>query len=108
MQAEHAHTTCTATRPHNHMPLESKHKTTVPDKSPGVQIYMLNSMQTSPNRLNNQLEYTSFVAACLERQNYLEQTNLHDAFNRFRNEDGFITADSLRSILGDKFSTKEV
>jgi len=58
--------------------------------------------------LGFQLEYTSFVAACLERQNYLEQTNLHDAFNRFRNEDGFITADSLRSILGDKFSTKEV
>ena len=56
---------------------------------------------------DGQVEYTSFVAACLEQRCYLEQTNLHEAFYRFQNANGYITAESLRAILGDKFSAEE-
>ena len=54
------------------------------------------------------IDYTSFVAACLEKKSYLEQSRLYEAFRRFQDNNGYVTTDSLRQLLGDKASHRQV
>lgn len=54
------------------------------------------------------IDYTSFVAACLEKKSYLEQSRLYEAFRRFQDNNGYVTTESLRELLGDKASHRQV
>jgi len=55
-----------------------------------------------------EIEYTSFIAACLDQRNYHEQSQLYQAFHRFQDASGSITTASLRQILGTQLSVCEV
>uniref|UniRef100_A0A7S1GW29 cGMP-dependent protein kinase n=2 Tax=Hemiselmis andersenii TaxID=464988 RepID=A0A7S1GW29_HEMAN len=61
----------------------------------------------SPDDPDGHIDYTSFVAACLEKKSYLEQSRLYEAFRRFQDNRGYVTAESLKEILGDRFSHKQ-
>ena len=59
----------------------------------------------SQESLDGQIEYTSFVAACLEKRSYLEHSALFEAFHRFRDpQTGYITKESLRKMVCGKCS----
>jgi len=57
---------------------------------------------------SGEIEYTSFLAACLDKRNYHEQSQLYQAFHRFQDETGSITPESLRLMLGQQLSADEV
>jgi rubrerythrin len=51
---------------------------------------------------NNVINYTEFLAACLETQGTIEEYRLAEAFDQIDEDDsGFITAENLRRILGE-------
>ena len=54
-----------------------------------------------------EIEYTAFLAACLDKRNYHEQSQLYQAFHRFQDESGAITVESLRKMLGQTLSSEE-
>jgi calcium-dependent protein kinase len=57
--------------------------------------------QIDVNR-NNVINYTEFLAACLESQGDLEEHRLAEAFDLMDSDDsGFITRSNLRQILGE-------
>ena len=58
---------------------------------------------------SGEIEYTSFLAACLDKRNYHEQTQLYQAFHQFQDASGSITPDSLREMLGQQqFADTEI
>jgi len=65
-------------------------------------------MSISEGNRDGMIEYTTFVAACLEKQTYLDQSQVYHAFHKFKDKSGSITAESLREILGRRFSLQEV
>jgi len=54
-----------------------------------------------------EIEYTSFLAACLDKRNYHEQLQLFQAFHRFQDESGAITVESLQKMLNLTLSHEE-
>jgi len=66
-------------------------------------------MSISEGSQDGEIDYTSFVAACLEKKSYLEHSNLYEAFHRFQDGSGCITKDSLEGILGEgRFTAQEI
>lgn len=56
---------------------------------------------------NGLIDYIEFLAATIETQGQIEEERLHDAFDRFdQDESGYIDKLNLRTILGTKY-TKE-
>mmetsp|Transcript_57761 Transcript_57761/g.135863 ORF Transcript_57761/g.135863 Transcript_57761/m.135863 type:complete len:803 (-) Transcript_57761:221-2629(-) len=66
-------------------------------------------MSISAGSAHGEIDYTSFVAACLEKRSYLEHSNLYEAFHRFQDGSGCITKESLMEILGTgRFTAQEI
>ena len=49
---------------------------------------------------NGKIDYTEFLAACLEKKIFLKEEKLYEAFSVFdKDQDGKITKDELMSVL---------
>jgi calcium-dependent protein kinase len=53
---------------------------------------------------NGRINYTEFIAATMNQSIYLKEEKLYQAFKMFdKNNDGFISADEIKGVLGSRF-----
>lgn len=69
----------------------------------------MQAMQVMDANQNNLIDYTEFIAACLQSYNYLKENHLRSAFAYFDKDDsGTISQDELRDCLhGEDFTLTE-
>ena len=69
----------------------------------------MQAMQVMDANQNNLIDYTEFIAACLQSYNYLKENHLRSAFAYFDKDDsGTISPDELRDCLhGEDFTLTE-
>lgn len=54
---------------------------------------------------NGSINYTEFIAATMNQSIYLKEEKLYQTFKMFdKNNDGFISADEIKAVLGSKFA----
>jgi calcium-dependent protein kinase len=66
-------------------------------------------MQVIDSNQNGLVDYSEFIAACLESHNYLKENNLRQAFSYFdKDNSGTISREELRTCLqGEEFLLSE-
>lgn len=58
---------------------------------------------------NGSIEYTEFITACLDKNTYLQEEKLKEAFNLFDiDKDGIINSEEIGKILGMDKKSKEI
>ncbi len=61
------------------------------------------AMEVMDSNRNGFIDYTEFIAACLQTQNYLKENHLKEAFSYFDKDDsGTISRDELKACLQDE------
>lgn len=70
---------------------------------------LLDAMNVIDSNQNGLIDYTEFIAACLQSYNYLQESHLRSAFAYFdQDNSGQISADELRMCLqSDDFTLSE-
>lgn len=70
---------------------------------------LLDAMNVIDSNQNGLIDYTEFIAACLQSYNYLQESHLRSAFAYFdQDNSGQISADELRMCLqSDDFTLNE-
>lgn len=70
---------------------------------------LLDAMNVIDSNQNGLIDYTEFIAACLQSYNYLQESHLRSAFAYFdQDNSGTISADELRMCLqSDDFTLSE-
>jgi len=73
------------------------------------ELELLDAMNVIDQNQNGFIDYTEFIAACLQSYNYLQENHLKSAFAYFdQDNSGFISAQELRICLAsDDFTLSE-
>ena len=74
-----------------------------------TEVELLDAMQIIDANQNGLIDYTEFIAACLQSYNYLQESHLRSAFAYFdQDNSGQISAEELRLCLqSDDFTLTE-
>ena len=69
----------------------------------------MNAVQAIDSNQNGLIDYTEFIAACLQSYNYLKENHLRSAFTYFdKDNSGTISPDELRVCLqSDDFTLND-